>query len=203
MNLDIKLHEHDLPDDLKLGNTIAVDCEMGGLNIKRDPLCLVQISAGNSDAHIVQLDRNNYKAPNLVKILEDKKVKKIFHFARADLTFISYHLKINVQNINCTKIKSKLSRTYTDRHGLKDLIKEFVGIDVSKQHQASDFGGELSQAQLKYCANDVIYLHKINDALDKILIRENRMKLYEDTIKFVQTRVDLDLASFKEDIWSH
>ncbi len=203
MNLDIKLHKHDLPDDLKLGNTIAVDCEMGGLNIKRDPLCLVQISAGNSDAHIVQLDRNNYKAPNLVKILEDKKVKKIFHFARADLTFISYHLKINVQNINCTKIKSKLSRTYTDRHSLKDLIKEFVGIDVSKQYQASDFGGELSQAQLKYCANDVIYLHKINDALDKILTRENRMKLYEDTIKFVQTRVDLDLASFKEDIWSH
>ena len=203
MNLDIKLHKHDLPDDLKLGNTIAVDCEMGGLNIKRDSLFLVQISAGNSDAHIVQLDRSNYKAPNLVKILEDKKVKKIFHFARADLTFISYHLKINVQNINCTKIKSKLSRTYTDRHSLKDLIKEFVGIDVSKQHQASDFGGELSQAQLKYCANDVIYLHKINDALDKILIRENRMKLYEDTIKFVQTRVDLDLASFKEDIWSH
>ena len=203
MNLDIKLHKHDLPDDLMLGNTIALDCEMGGLNIKRDPLCLVQISAGNSDAHIVQLDRNNYKAPNLVKILEDKKVKKIFHFARADLTFISYHLKINVQNINCTKIKSKLSRTYTDRHSLKDLIKEFVGIDVSKQHQASDFGGELSQAQLKYCANDVIYLHKINDALDKILIRENRMKLYEDTIKLVQTRVDLDLASFKEDIWSH
>ena len=203
MNLDIKLHKHDLPDDLKLGNIIAVDCEMGGLNIKRDPLCLVQISGGNSDAHIVQLDRINYKAPNLVKILEDKKVKKIFHFARADLTFISYHLKINVQNINCTKIKSKLSRTYTDRHSLKDLIKEFEGIDVSKQHQASDFGGELSQAQLKYCANDVIYLHKINDALDKILTRENRMKLYEDTIKFVQTRVDLDLASFKEDIWSH
>lgn len=203
MNLDIKLHKHDLPDDLKLGNTIAVDCEMGGLNIKRDPLCLVQISAGNSDAHIIQLDRSNYKAPNLFKILEDRKVKKIFHFARADLTFISYHLKINVQNINCTKIKSKLARTYTDRHSLKDLIKEFVGIDVSKQHQTSDFGGELSQAQLKYCANDVIYLQKINDALDKILIRENRMKLYEDTIKFIQTRVDLDLASFKEDIWSH
>ena len=203
MNLDIKLHKHDLPDDLKLGNIIAVDCEMGGLNIKRDPLCLVQISAGRSDAHIIQLDRSNYKAPNLVKILEDRKVKKIFHFARADLTFISYHLKINVQNINCTKIKSKLSRTYTDRHSLKDLIKEFVGIDVSKQHQTSDFGGELSQAQLKYCANDVIYLHKINDALDKILIRENRMKLYEDTIKFIQTRVDLDLVSFKEDIWSH
>jgi len=203
MNLDIKLHKHDLPDDLKLGNTIAVDCEMGGLNIKRDPLCLVQISAGNSDAHIVQLDRNNYKAPNLVKILEDKKVKKIFHFARADLTFISYHLKINVQNINCTKIKSKLSRTYTDRHSLKDLIKEFVGIDVSKQYQASDFGGELSQAQLKYCANDVVYLHKIHMELKKILERENRIKLYEDCLKFLKTRVDLDLALFKDDIWSH
>tara|TARA_B100001750_G_C15435497_1_gene560657 strand:- start:687 stop:1298 length:612 start_codon:yes stop_codon:yes gene_type:complete len=203
MNLDIKLHKHDLPDDLKLGNTIAVDCEMGGLNIKRDPLCLVQISTGSSDAHIIQLDRSSYKAPNLINILEDKKVKKIFHFARADLSFISHYLKTNVQNINCTKIKSKLSRTYTDRHGLKDLIKEFIGIDISKQHQTSDFGGELSQSQLKYCANDVIYLHKINDALDQILIRENRMKLYDDTIKFIQTRVDLDLASFKEDIWSH
>ena len=203
MKLNIKLHKHDLPDDLKLGNTIAIDCEMGGLNVKRDPLCLVQISTGNLDAHIIQLDRNYYKAPNLVKALEDKKLKKIFHFARADLAFISYNLKVNVQNIDCTKIKSKLSRTYSDRHGLKDLIKEFIGIDVSKQYQTSDFGGELSQAQLKYCANDVIYLHKINEALDKILIRENRMKLYEDTKKFVQVRVDLDLASFKEDIWSH
>ena len=203
MKLNIKLHKHDLPDDLKLGNTIAIDCEMGGLSVERDPLCLVQISTGNLDAHIIQLDRNYYKAPNLVKALEDKKLKKIFHFARADLAFISHNLKVNVQNIDCTKIKSKLSRTYSDRHGLKDLIKEFIGIDVSKQYQTSDFGGELSQAQLKYCANDVIYLHKINEALDKILIRENRMKLYEDTKKFVQVRVDLDLASFKEDIWSH
>tara|TARA_B100001179_G_C18529268_1_gene376292 strand:+ start:45 stop:656 length:612 start_codon:yes stop_codon:yes gene_type:complete len=203
MDVDIKLHKHDLPDDLNLGNTVGIDCEMGGLNVKRDPLCLVQISSGNYDAHIIQLDRNVYKAPNLVKILQDKSVKKIFHFARADLAFISYYLKINVNNVDCTKIKSKLSRTYTDRHSLKDLIKEFIGIDVSKQYQASDFGGELNQAQLKYCANDVIYLNKINDSLDKILIRENRSKLYEDTIKFIKTRVDLDLASFKEDIWSH
>ena len=203
MNLDINLHNCDLPDDIRLGNTIAIDCEMGGLNVKRDPLCLVQISSGNSDAHIIQLDRKNYKAPNLIKILKDKKIKKIFHFARADMTFISHYLKTNVENIECTKIKSKLSRTYTDRHSLKDLIKEFVGIDVSKQLQSSDFGGQLSQAQLKYCANDVIYLHKINDALNKILLRENRMKLYESTINFIQTRVDLDLASFKEDIWSH
>ena len=203
MNLDINLHNRDLPDDIRLGNTIAIDCEMGGLSVKRDPLCLVQISSGNSDAHIIQLDRKNYKAPNLIKILKDKKIKKIFHFARADMTFISHYLKTNVENIECTKIKSKLSRTYTDRHSLKDLIKEFVGIDVSKQLQSSDFGGQLSQAQLKYCANDVIYLHKINDALNKILLRENRMKLYESTINFIQTRIDLDLASFKEDIWSH
>ena len=203
MNLDINLHNCDLPDDIRLGNTIAIDCEMGGLNVKRDPLCLVQISSGNSDAHIIQLDRKNYKAPNLIKILKDKKIKKIFHFARADMTFISHYLKTNVENIECTKIKSKLSRTYTDRHSLKDLIKEFVGIDVSKQLQSSDFGGQLSQAQLKYCANDVIYLHKINDSLNKILLRENRMKLYESTINFIQTRIDLDLASFKEDIWSH
>ena len=203
MNLDIKLHKHDLPDQLKLGNIIAIDCEMGGLNFKRDPLCIVQISTGNLDAHIIQLDRKTYKAPNLTRVLENKEIKKIFHFARADLGFISQYLNINVQNIDCTKIKSKLSRTYTDRHSLKDLIKEFIGVEISKQQQASDFGGSLSTAQLKYCANDVIYLHKINDCLNKILLRENRMELYEETIKFIKTRVDLDIASFKVDIWSH
>jgi len=203
MNLDIKLHKHDLPDDLKLGNSIAVDCEMGGLNVKRDPLHLVQISTGALDTHIIQLNRNSYKAPNLVKIFKDNKIKKIFHFARADLAFIHNYLKVRVENIDCTKIKSKLSRTYTDKHSLKELIKEFIGIDINKQQQGSDFGGELTQAQLKYCANDVLYLHKINKSLDKILIRENRMKLYNNTIDFIQTRVDLDIASFKEDIWSH
>ncbi len=203
MNLDIKLHKHDLPDQLKLGNIIAVDCEMGGLNFKRDPLFIVQISTGNLDAHIIKLDRRTYKAPNLTKVLKSKAIKKIFHFARADLGFIYQYLNIEVENIECTKIKSKLSRTYTDRHGLKDLIKEFLGIEISKQYQSSDFGGDLSDAQLKYCANDVIYLHKINDNLNKILIRENRMKLYEDSIKFIKTRVDLDIASFKDDIWSH
>lgn len=205
MSIDIRLHKNDLPDDLNLSNTpiVAVDSEMGGLNVKRDPLCLVQISTGNSDAHIVQLNRNTYKAPNLVKILEDSKTKKIFHFARADLAFLKYYLKCDVKNIECTKIKSKLVRTYTDRHGLKDLIKEFIGVDISKQNQTSDFGGALSEGQLKYCANDVIYLHKINSSLDKMLVRENRMKLYEDTIKFIYTRVDLDLSLFKDDIWSH
>tara|TARA_Y100000590_G_scaffold461669_1_gene623786 strand:+ start:669 stop:1280 length:612 start_codon:yes stop_codon:yes gene_type:complete len=203
MNLDIKLHKNDLPDQIKLGNIIAVDCEMGGLNFKRDSLFVVQISTGNSDAHIIQLDTKTYNAPNLIKVLKNKEIKKIFHFARADLGFISHYFKTDVQNIDCTKIKSKLSRTYSDKHSLKDLIKEFIGIEISKQQQSSDFGGELNQAQLKYCANDVIYLHRINDHLNKILLRENRMKLYENTIKFIKTRVDLDIASFKEDIWSH
>ena len=203
MNLDIKLHKQDLPDDLKLGNSVSLDCEMGGLNVSRDLLHLVQVSTGNSDAHIIQLNRSSYKAPNLVKLLQDKSIKKIFHFARADLAFISRYLKTDVQNIDCTKIKSKLCRTYTDKHGLKELIKEFIGIDISKQYQSSDFGGELSQAQLKYCANDVIHLHKINNSLNQILLRENRMKLYENTINFIQTRVELDIKSFKEDIWAH
>ena len=203
MNIDIKLHKDDLPEDLNLGNTIAVDGEFMGLNFNRDPLCLLQISSGNMDAHIVQLNRETYKAPNLIKLLNNKNITKIFHYARADLTFIKYYLKIEVSNIQDTKIKSRLARSYSDKHGLKDLIKEFINIDVSKQLQNSDFGGKLTPAQLKYCANDVIYLHKINEELNKILIREKRMKLYEDCIKFINTRVNLDLASFKDDIWSH
>ncbi len=203
MNIDIKLHKDDLPEDLNLGNTIAVDGEFMGLNFNRDPLCLLQISSGNMDAHIVQLNRETYKAPNLIKLLNNKNITKIFHYARADLTFIKYYLKIEISNIQDTKIKSRLARSYSDKHGLKDLIKEFINIDVSKQLQSSDFGGKLTPAQLKYCANDVIYLHKINEELNKILIREKRMKLYEDCIKFINTRVNLDLASFKDDIWSH
>ena len=203
MNIDIKLHKDDLPEDLNLGNTIAIDGEFMGLNVNRDPLCLLQISSGKMDAHIVQLNRETYKAPNLIKLLNNKNVTKIFHYARADLTFIKHYLKIEVSNIHDTKIKSKLARSYSDKHGLKDLIKEFINIDVSKQLQSSDFGGKLTPAQLKYCANDVIYLHKINEELNKILVREKRMKLYEDCIKFINTRVNLDLSSFKDDIWSH
>ena len=203
MNIDIKLHKDDLPEDLNLGNTIAIDGEFMGLNVNRDPLCLLQISSGNMDAHIVQLNRETYKAPNLIKLLNNKNVTKIFHYARADLTFIKHYLKIEVLNIQDTKIQSKLARSYSDKHGLKDLIKEFINIDISKQLQSSDFGGKLTPAQLKYCANDVIYLHKINEELNKILVREKRMKLYEDCIKFISTRVNLDLASFKDDIWSH
>ena len=203
MNIDIKLHKNDLPEDLNLGNTIAIDGEFMGLNVNRDPLCLLQISSGNMDAHIVQLNRETYKAPNLIKLLNNKNITKIFHYARADLTFIKHYLKIEVVNIQDTKIQSKLARSYSDKHGLKDLIKEFINIDISKQLQSSDFGGKLTPAQLKYCANDVVYLHKINEELNKILVREKRMKLYEDCIKFINTRVNLDLASFKDDIWSH
>ena len=203
MNIDIKLHKNDLPDELKIGNVIAVDGEFMGLNVRRDPLCLIQISSGDADAHIVQLDRSTYKAPNLVKILSNENITKIFHFGRADIAFIKHYLKTDTKNILDTKIASKLARSYSDNHSLKTLIKEFINIDISKQFQNSDFGGELSPAQLKYCANDVIYLHKIHDELNKILERENRIKLYHDCLKFLKTRVDLDLALFKDDIWSH
>ena len=203
MNVDIKLHERDLPDQINLGDKIAVDCEFMGLNFERDKLCLVQISSGKNDAHIIKLDRNKYDAPNLKKIFLDKKINKIFHFARADMTFIKKYLKVSVENVSCTKIMSKIARSYSDKHGLKDLIKEFIGIDVSKQLQTSDFGGELSEKQLQYCANDVIYIHKIFEGLQKILLREKRMDLYENTIKFIHARVELDLSSYSEDIWSH
>ncbi|MBA1339946.1 MAG: ribonuclease D [Pelagibacterales bacterium] len=201
--MDIKLHKKDLPNDLNLGNIVAIDGEFMGLNVKRDPLCLIQISSGNSDAHIVQLDRENYQAPNLIKILSDKNISKIFHYGRADLSHIKYYLKTDVENVLDTKIASKLARSYSDSHSLKTLIKEFINIDISKQYQSSDFGGELTTNQLKYCANDVLYLHKIHHELNKILVREKRINLYNDCLKFLRTRVELDLASFKEDIWSH
>ena len=203
MNIDINLHKNDLPEDLDLGNTIAVDGEFMGLDVFRDPLCLIQLSSGKNDAHIIQLERKNYEAPNLKKILNDKEIQKIFHYGRADLAHIKHYLKIDVNNVLDTKIASKLARTWSDSHSLKILIKEFFNVDISKQFQNSDFGGKLSQSQLKYCANDVIYLHKIHDELKKILIRENKIQLYENCLKFLKTRVDLDLAMFKDDIWAH
>ena len=207
MNIDIKLHKNDLPDDLDLsnalGNSISIDGEFMGLDVRRDPLCLLQISTGNMDAHIVQLDRKTYHAPNLSKILLNNDIKKIFHYGRADLAHIKYYLKLDIKNILDTKIASRLARSYSDNHSLKTLIKEFCNVDVSKQFQSSDFGGELSSAQLKYCANDVIYLHKIHNDLETILKRENRIDLYEKCLNFLNTRVELDLANFKDDIWSH
>ena len=203
MKLDIKLHNEDLPDQLELGDNIAVDCEFMGLNVERDALCLVQISTGNQDAHIVKLNRETYNAPNLKKLLNNTEVKKIFHYARADLLFIKKYLGVKVENVDCTKIMSKIARSYSDKHGLKDLVKEFTGNEISKNLQSSDFGGELSEKQLQYCAKDVIFLNEIYVKLKKILIREKRDDLYEKSIKFIYSRVDLDLASFKEDIWSH
>ena len=203
MNNNIQLYKNDLPDDLKLGNIIAVDGEFMGLNVRRDPLCLIQISSGNSDAYIVQFNREDYKAPNLTRLLSNNEITKIFHYGRADMAHIKYYLKTETNNVLDTKIASKLARSYSDNHSLKTLIKEFANVDISKQFQNSDFGGELTPAQLKYCANDVIYLHKIHDELNKILERENRIKLYHDCLKFLKTRVDLDLALFKDDIWSH
>ena len=203
MDLDINLHKEDLPDQIQFGDKIAIDCEFMGLNVERDRLCLVQISSGENDAHIIQLNKDKYNAENLKKLIINKNINKIFHFARADLLFIKKYLNIDVENVNCTKIMSKIARSYSDKHGLKDLIKEFIGIDVSKQLQTSDFGGELTDKQLKYCAQDVVYLHKIYQSLKKILEREKRIDLYQNTVKFINTRVELDFASFKEDIWSH
>ncbi len=204
MSIDIKLHKNDLPDDLELSNNVlAIDGEFMGLNVRRDPLCLIQISTGNDDAHIIQLDRSNYKAPNLVKIFANEKITKIFHYGRADIAHIKYYLKTDTNNILDTKIASKLARSYSDNHSLKTLIKEFANVDISKQFQSSDFGGDLTPAQMKYCANDVIYLHKIHNELNKILIREKRIDLYKDCLKFLKTRITLDLAFFKDDIWSH
>ena len=203
MNLDIKLHKDDLPDEIKFSDKIAIDCEFTGLNIDRDRLCLIQISSGKNDAHIVKLNKYNYDAPNLKNILKDKNIKKLFHFARADLLFIKKYLETDIDQVDCTKIMSKIARSYSDKHGLKDLIKEFIGLDISKQLQNSDFGGELTDKQLKYCAQDVVYLHKIYESLKKILEREERIDIYEKAIKFINTRVELDLRAFKEDIWSH
>ena len=202
--MDIKTHKDDLPSDLNLGNEIAVDTEAMGLEPKRDPLTLVQISTGNNDCHIIQLNRKEYKAKNLVKILEDEKVNKIFHFARFDVAVLKHFLKADVKNIYCTKIASKIARTYTDKHGLKDLVKEIIGVDMSKQMQSSDWGAErLSEKQIKYAANDCIFLHQLKKELNKMLIRENRMELYNKCLKFLKTRVDLDLSDYKIDIFSH
>ena len=203
MKIDINLHKEDLPDDLDLGDKIAIDCEFMGLNVERDKLCLVQISTGKNDAHIVRLNRNTYNSPNLKKVLSNKKINKIFHYARADLLFIKKYLETDIDNVDCTKIMSKIARSYSDKHGLKDLIREFTGSEISKNLQSSDFGGELSEKQLQYCAKDVIYLHKIFNSLKNILVRENRYELYTETIKFLKTRVNLDLESYHDDIWAH
>ena len=205
MSIDIKLHKGDLPENLDLGPIVACDSEFTGLTPPKDKLCLIQLCSENSkEVHIIQLNRNNYKAPNLVKLLITKNIKKIFHFARKDLEMIKYFLKINVENAECTKLQSRISRGYSDQHSYKALVQEFIGINISKSKQSSDWGKEnLEKEQLKYSATDVVHLHKIHDELNKILLRENRMQLYKDALKYLKVRVDLDIAQIKDDVWSH
>ena len=203
--MKVKIHKNDLPSNLNPGKIIAIDTETMGLDYKRDPLCLVQISSGDEEVHLIQINRKTFKADNLKKILEDNHIKKIFQFARFDLAVLNYYLKTDINNVYCTKIASKIGRTYTDKHGLKDLCKELLNIELSKQMQSSDWGTEiLTEQQINYAASDVLYLHKIKEELDKILIRENRMELAENCFKFLKHRVTLDLAGWNnQDIFAH
>ena len=201
----IYFHKHDLPTDIKFQDSVAVDSETLGLRPERDPLCLIQLSSGDGNAHLIQLDRDKYDAPNLKKILTDKSCLKIFHFARFDVAVFKKYLNIDCEPIYCTKIASKLVRTYTDKHGLKDLCKETLNIDLSKQQQSSNWGAEeLTEDQKKYAASDVIYLHEIKVKLDQQLIRMDRQALADQCFSFIKTRVDLDLKGWPDiDIFSH
>jgi len=193
--------------ELEKHSSLAIDTEGSGLQIPyRDKLSLVQFSTGNDDAYIIQPNRKNYKASNIVKILENKKITKIGHYLRYDISGLEYFLKCNVKNIWDSKIASRLCRTYSQNHGLKDLVQEFCGKKLDKRLSSSDWNknlNELTDAQLQYCSNDVIYLHKIKDALHKMLVRENRLELYENCIQFLKTRIKLDQSGFAEDIFQH
>lgn len=203
--MTVTLHKGDLPDGLSFGASVAVDSETMGLNPQRDPLCVVQLSAGDGNAHIVQLDRGTYHAPNLRALMADPAVLKIFHFARFDIAMFQRYLGVVTTPIYCTKIASRLVRTYTDRHGLKDLAREILNIDMSKQQQSSDWGaGSLSEAQLAYAASDVLYLHQLKDALDAMLVREGRNELANACFAFLPIRATLDLTGWPdEDIFAH
>ncbi len=201
----LKLHKGDLPAGLKFPAGVAIDTETLGLNPHRDRLCLVQLSSGDGTAHLVQFDGERYAAPRLKALLKDPKVLKIFHFARFDVAVLEKYLEINTAPVYCTKIASKLVRTYTDRHGLKDLCAELLGVELSKQQQSSDWGAsELSQSQLAYAASDVLYLHKLKAKLDEMLAREGRTAFAQAAFAFLATRAKLDLAGFSEqDIFAH
>ncbi len=198
------LYQNDLPDNLNLGSSIAIDTETTGLSLKRDRLCVIQISNGNGDAHLVRFEKGNYNAPNLKKLLSDEKVLKIFHFARFDLAVLKSHLDLEIKNIYCTKIASKLVRTYSDAHGLKAICKELINVELSKDQQSSDWGNEnISEDQIKYAASDVLYLHRLKEKLDEMLKREGRMEIANQCFQFLQTRSNLDLIGFEGDIFSH
>ena len=202
--MKINLYKGDLPASFKATNIIALDSETMGLNPKRDKLCLVQISNGDEICHLVKIDLSAGKPLNLIKILKNNKIQKIFHYARFDVAVFKYNFKINIKNIYCTKIASKLVRTYTDKHGYKDLCSEILGKSISKTEQSSDWGGELTKEQQQYAATDVLYLHKIKDKLDKMLLREKRSNLAKACFDFIQYRTDLDINGWSEqDIFKH
>ena len=202
--MKINLYEGDLPENIQLSNTIAVDSETMGLNPKRDKLCLIQISNGDGICHLVKIDLKVKKPHNLIRILKNNKINKIFHFARFDVAVFKHNFKINIKNIYCTKIASKLVRTYTDKHGYKDLCKELLNENISKVEQTSDWGGDLSKEQKMYAATDVLHLHKIKKKLDLMLIRENRENIANACFEFISHRTVLDLYGWQDvDIFKH
>lgn len=205
--MKITLYQNDLPNnhELESAKSVAIDAESLGLNYKgRDKLCLLQLCSGNKEVYIVQFDREKYLTPNLNKLLSNKNILKIAHYARFEIGILKHYLKIDLQNIYCTKIASKLCRTYTDKHGLYDITKELLGITLNKTQQSSDWGlKELSEEQKQYAASDVIYLHHIKEKLDQMLLRENRNEIAKKCFAFLETRVALDLGGWEEDIFSH
>lgn len=203
--MSIHLHKNDLPKDVTFGDSIAVDTETLGLNPHRDPLCLVQLSAGDGDAHIVQLDRENYDAPNLKSVLGDNNKTKIFHFARFDIAIIKKYLEVECSPVYCTRTASRLVRTYTDKHGLRDCCRELLGVELNKQQQTSDWGADsLSQEQLEYAANDVLHLHALVEKFDGLLEREERAELAKKCFDALIVRAELDLEGWADiDIFAH
>ena len=199
------VYRGDLPDDLDLGPTVAIDCETMGLNPKRDRLCVVQLSSGNGNAHLVQVAKGQSSAPNLCRMLEDPNVLKLFHFGRFDIAAMFETFGALTAPVYCTKIASRLVRTYTDRHGLKNLLQELLSVDISKQQQSSDWGSKkLSKAQVEYAASDVLYLHRLRDSLNQMMIREDRMEIAQSCFDFLPTRAKLDLAGWPDnDIFAH
>ena len=199
------VYKGDLPDGLDLGPIVAIDCETMGLNPKRDRLCVVQLSSGDGHAHLVQVAKGQTAAPNLCRMLEDPNVLKLFHFGRFDIAAMKAAFGILAAPVYCTKIASRMTRTYTDRHGLKNLLQELLSVDISKQQQSSDWGAEqLSKAQVEYAASDVLYLHRLRERLNEMLIREGRMELAQSCFDFLPTRAELDLAGWPEsDIFAH
>ena len=202
--MKINLYNGDLPEEVKISDSIAIDSETMGLNPKRDKLCLVQISNGDDICHLIKIDLSNKKPLNLIRILKNNKIQKIFHYARFDIAVFKQNFKINIKNIYCTKIASKLVRTYTDKHGYKDLCSELLNKSISKTEQSSDWGAELTKDQQRYAATDVLYLHKIKLKLDEMLLREKREKLAKACFDFIEYRTDLDINGWAEqDIFKH